>query len=643
MRDLAPYIMIGITTGSIYALAAVGLVLTFKTSGIFNFAHGAQAAVAAYVFYEFYERMGVAWPLAGGLTLVIVGLAGGLILERLAAGLAGAPLTARVAATIGLLIGTQGLLEKIFGGQALIVQFFLPTRPIDLPGFVIREDQIIVTFLALAATLGLYWFLKTRRLGIAMQAAIEDPDLLAAKGINPLRVRRWAWIIGSTFATVSGILLAPITSLNASVLTLLVFYAFGAAALGMFDSLVLTHLGGLAIGIGAAVLTKYITGGGALAGLPSSLPFIVLFGALVFAPKGKLRVRESGPLRRPLPARTATRRISPLYAAALVLGVLVVIPHVVGSARVSLYASALGFSVIFVSLALLVRVSGQISLCQMTFAGIGAAAFGHAMGAGWPWALALLAAGFAALPAGIAVALPAFRLSGLYLAMATFSFALLVRDVLFFTPWMFGERRDSVLYAPRPHFGGLHLDTDVGYYYVVLVIAVAAVFLAYAVIRGRLGRLLRAMADAPAAVNAHGTNTNVSKFLVFCVSAFLAGIGGAILTPISGSINVLSYHPIVSLVLVAVLFIAGSHPIRAAAIAAALHVLLPGYITSSEIQPYLPISFGVLAIVCSVLVGRSLLRRTGDRIAESTRARERVAHHPAEARLPHLELAEAQA
>src|ERR1044072_6881069 len=133
MRDLTPYILIGITTGSIYALAAVGLVLTFKTSGIFNFAHGAQAAVAAYVFFEFYERSALAWPLAGLLTLVLVGIGGGLILERLAAGLAGAPLTARVAATIGLLVGTQGILEKIFGGDALIVQFFLPTKPLQLP------------------------------------------------------------------------------------------------------------------------------------------------------------------------------------------------------------------------------------------------------------------------------------------------------------------------------------------------------------------------------------------------------------------------------------------------------------------------------------------------------------------------------
>ena len=632
MSGLLPYLMIGIAIGSIYALAAVGLVLTFKTSGIFNFAHGAQAAVAAYVFFEFYERNHVAWPLAGLFTLVLVGVLGGLILERLAAGLAGAPLTARVAATIGLLVGTQASLEKIFGTQALIVRFFLPTQRIHLPGFFIRVDQLIVTFLALGGTLALFWFLKTRRLGIAMLAAIEDPDLLAAKGFNPVRVRRWAWIIGSCFATISGILLAPITSLNSSTLTLLVFYAFGAAAVGMFDSLLLTHAGGVAIGVGAAVLTKYIHGGGALAGVPSSLPFIVLFLALVLAPRGRLRVRESGPLRRPLPSMQAARTVSPLVGAAAVLAALIVAPHVVGPAKVSLFASAVGFAVIFVSLALLVRVSGQISLCQMTFAGIGAATFGHATSAGFPWALALLAAGLAALPAGAAVALPAFRLSGLYLAMATFSFALLVRDVLFFTPWMFGTRRDSVLEAPRPKIGGVNLQSDVGYYYVVLAVAVAGLLLAWAVSRGRLGRLLRAMADAPMAVNAHGANTHVSKFMVFCVSAFLAGIGGAVLSPISGSINSLSYAPIVSLILVAVLFIAGPNPLAGSLIAAALYVLIPGYITSRTVQPYIPISFGALAIVAAVLAGRSLRRQLLDRVQASARA-ELAARSPIRARL----------
>jgi ABC-type branched-subunit amino acid transport system permease subunit len=122
------------------------------------------------------------------------------------------------------------------------------------------------------------------------------------------------------------------------------------------------------------------------------------------------------------------------------------------------------------------------------------------------------------------------------------------------------------------------------------------------------------------AVNAHGSNTNVSKFMVFCVSALLAGIGGAILSPVSGSINSLSYAPILSLILVAVLFIAGPYPVSGALIAATLYVLVPGYITSRTVQPYIPISFGVLAIVAAVLGGRSLRDRLLDRLRVSPRA-----------------------
>jgi branched-subunit amino acid ABC-type transport system permease component len=379
MRELLPYIIVGITTGSLYSLAAVGLVLTFKTSGIFNFAHGAQAAVAAFVFFEFYQRNSIPWPVAAVLTLALVGVLGGLLLERLAAGLAGSPTAARVAATVGLLVATQAELENIFGAQPLHLPFFLPTNPYRLPGVVIRLDQIIVTFLALGVTLGLYWLLKSRRLGIAMQGSIDAPDLLDSLGTNPATVRRYAWIIGSCFATLSGILLGPITGLNSSVLTLLVFYAFGAAAVGAFNSLPLTYVGGLAIGVGASVLSKYLNTSGPWASLPTSLPFLVLFAALVIAPNGKLRERGMELVRRPLPRLQTGSRRSQWLLAAVGLGTAVLVPHLVGSAKVSVYATALGFAVIFASLALLVRVSGQISLCQISFAAIGAAAFGHAI------------------------------------------------------------------------------------------------------------------------------------------------------------------------------------------------------------------------------------------------------------------------
>jgi len=296
------------------------------------------------------------------------------------------------------------------------------------------------------------------------------------------------------------------------------------------------------------------------------------------------------------------------------------------------YANALGFLVIFASLALLVRISGQISLCQMTFAAIGAAAFGLAIQGGFPWFPAVLIGGLAALPAGAAVAIPSFRLSGLYLAMATFGFALLVQNVFFRTNVMFGDFTHT-LHAPRPRVGFVDLQTDKGYYYVALAIALGCLLLVLAVSASRLGRLLRGMADSPAAVDAHGTNTNVTKFLVFCISAFVAGIGGAMLSPVTGSISSPAYEFSFSLVLVAVLFIAGRHPISAPFIAAALYIVVPAYITSGTVQRYIPVAFGATAVVAATLPSL----RLAERLRSSTRVRERVGRSPVLARRRQVE------
>src|SRR5204862_214831 len=172
MKTYLPFIIAGLTNGSIYGMAAVGLVLTYKTSGIFNFAHGAQAALAAYLMFEFRERMGLAWPLAGLLSLLLAGVVAGLVLERGAA-------------------------------------------------------------------------------------------LLASASV----------------------------ALDARLLTLLVFFAFGAAAVGASSSLPLTYIGGIGIGVGAALVTKFVGEHqlqGPIQSLPVNLPFIVLFVALLVAPTRKL-------------------------------------------------------------------------------------------------------------------------------------------------------------------------------------------------------------------------------------------------------------------------------------------------------------------------------------------------------------------
>jgi branched-subunit amino acid ABC-type transport system permease component len=643
MKTYLPFIITGISNGSIYGLAAVGLVLTYKTSGIFNFAHGTQAALGAYLMYEFWERMGMPWPLAGLLSLLIAGVLAGLVLERAAYVLASASVAARVAATVGLLVAIQGSLIAIYGAASITMKKFLPQRLYDLPGVTVSAEQIIITVLVLVAVAGLYLFFTRAKLGLAMQAVVDDPALLGLAGTSPVAVRRFAWMVGSCFAALSGMLLAPTITLDAGILTLLVFFAFGAAAIGTFSSLPLTYLGGLAMGLGSALLTNFlgqlnITG--PLTQLPVNLPFVVLFVALLVTPTRKLIERGGQVVRRPLAPVTFSRRTT---AAGLAAGAVValVIPHVVG-AKLPLYITALGYVILFASLSLLVRMSGQVSLCHIAFAAVGASTAARLVGAGVPWPVALLAGGLVAAPVGALVAIPAIRLSGVYLAIATFGFGLVVQRIFYSSFLMFGGT--FAVRAPRPKLDALHTSTDVGYYHVVLGITVACCLLVVLIRRSRMGRLLRAFADAPTALDAHGTNTNELKVLVFCVSAFLAAVAGGLLAPVTGTaaagsgVTVGGFDFSVSLLLISVLFVAGRQPVLSAVLGAVFFVVIPGYISGETAQEYTPILFGGLAVAAAMFGGRSLR----DRFASSRRLQERAAaRSPRQARRPVLEGAQA--
>ena len=623
MNDLIPYLLIGITTGSVYALAALGLVLTFKTSGLFNFAHGAQAALAAYIMFEFRDRMGWPWPLAFLAALGLAGIVAGLVLERIARSLAQAPVVARVGATVGLMLGIQTVLIAIFGFTGLQTKSFMPTRLWSVGGVFVRYEQVIITVLVLLAGVGLSFFLGRTRIGTSMQAVVDDPGLLALAGTNPTAVRRTAWVIGSCFAAVSGMLLAPTAGVDATVLTLLVFYAFGAAAVGGFLSLPLTYAGGIGIGVGSALLTRYLNSDSqVVSAIPSTLPFLVLFAALLIAPKSMLAERGSQVVRRALPPIRFSARARAAGLAVMGAGLLAV-PHVVTGPRLPAYMTALGYGLMFLSLSLLVRTSGQISLCHMAFAAVGAATFARAMDAGLPWGVAVLAGGMIAAPVGAIVAIPAIRLSGVYLAIATFGFGLLMQNLVFPSSIMFGSGTQT-LAAPRPVIPGLSTRSDTGYYYVLLGVVVACTLIVSAIRRGRLGRLLRGLADQPVAVDAHGANTNVTRLAVFCISAFFAGVAGALLAPVTGSLASPTFHYFFSLLLVAVLFMAGRQPVLGAALAAVMYILVPTYITQPTVHEYVPAAFGAGALIAAMVGGRPILSRLG----RSQRTAERATRSP---------------
>ena len=596
------YIVAGLTTGSIFGLAAVGVVLTYKTSGIFNFAHGAVASASAFIFYFLYTQHGVPWPIAAVVAIAVCGPVLGLVLEVIARRLAPASLPVQVLGTVGILLTIEGLLELVYPpGVDREVSPFLPASGFSIGGTPVEYYRVIIVAIGLAAVVGLTAFLRWSRAGLSMRAVVDNTELLDVSGTSPSRIRRYAWLIGSTTAAVSGVLIAPLLPLDATSLTMLVVTAFGAAAIGAFTSLPLTYLGGLAIGIGQSLLNEYIQNStGLLGGLSSSLPFLLLFVLLIVAPRLRRPSGSARLLRVAAPAWRVPSRLRLGGLGGLVI-VLCLVPVFAGL-YITAWTELLTYTIVFLSLGLLVRVAGQVSLAQVTFMAIGVTAFSHlAAGHHWPWLLALLVAGAIAAPIGALLAIPAIRFPGLYLALATLGFGILVEQMFYSQSYMFGAF-DAGLVVPTPYLPALGLDGgDDGYYYLVLLVTLVIAGFIVAVSHTRLGRLLRAMGDSPTGLASCGVSINLSRVLVFALSAAIAAIGGALDGGVLGSVSGSNYQPLTSLQLFAVVMLTLGGIPWYAILAAAGTVLIPEYISASATVSYVfTLIFGVSAIVFTI-------------------------------------------
>jgi branched-subunit amino acid ABC-type transport system permease component len=605
MHDLLPFILVGVASGSVYGLAAAGLTLTFKTSGVFNFAHGAIAAAAAFFFFETHFVRGVPWPLALAAGVLGFGTVAGLGLELIARRLATVAPAQRIVGTVGLLLAVQGLLTWRFGFETRTVPNFLPQGGAEVFGVRVEAQQVILMAVGVVSTIGLYLFFRLSRLGTAMRAMVDDPVLLSVSGTRPNRVRRGAWIIGCWFAALSGILIAPSLGLDAFLLTLLVVQAFGAAAIGRFNSLPLAYAGGIGVGVATALAQKFVAGSQVLNGLPPSIPFLVLFFALVAAPPRRTATVVAQ--RRPVERKAAARPpgVVLLVGAGAILGV----PAFAGP-KLPIYISACSAFLVFLSLAVLVHESGQISLAHAGFAAVGAATMGHlTTGAGLPWGLALLLAGLSAVPLGLVVALPAIRLAGVYLALATLGLGIFLERVAYATGAMFGVAGRM---APRPSLPFVDANSDTGFYYVSVAVVALTALATVAMLRSRLGRLLRGLADSPRALVAHGLNVNVARALVFGISACIGGLAGALTISAAGQANGRGFTYLHSLFFFAVVGLVRRGAVRSAVIATMLYTIAPAYLPQNLVQ-HQGLIFGVLALGV-VLLERPISIAGGQRL-----------------------------
>src|SRR5215469_7734860 len=274
---------------------------------------------------------------------------------------------------------------------------------------------------------------------------------------------------------------------------------------------------------------------------------------------------------------------------------------------------------LFLSLGLLVRRSGQISLGHLAFAAVGAAAFGHFAGDGIPWLFSLILAALVAVPVGAIVAIPAVRVSRVFLALATLGFGILMEQAFYTRGFMFGASPIG-LAAPRPSLtiGSWNMSTDTGFYYVLLIITVLTVVVLTVINRGRLGRLLEAMADSPLALETAGTTSSVLKVIVFCIAASIAAMAGALEAQLL-NFGIGTYFPSFnSLILVALVVIVTVGDPWYAVIAAIGYSVIPAYITGNTTTSILNLLFGLGAATAALSSGKGTtpepVRRVLDRL-----------------------------
>ncbi len=550
----------GLASGAIYAVAASGLVLTYATTGTFNFAHGAIGMVAAFAYWQVHVARGWSTPASLIAVLLVAGPLFGVVLERLIMRrLDQTSETTRLVVTISLLLGLLGTSLAVWppGTNRPMRQFF-QGNVFEVGGIRIPWHQLVALAAAALVAVGLRLLLYRTRQGVTMRASVDNRTLVALNGARPEHAAMVSWALGCSLAALSGVLVAPTLTLSAVPLTLLIVNAYGAALFGRLQSLPLTFLGAMVIGLATSYGIGYLSSlpidvQPYARGLVDALPAIVLLVVILALPAGRL-----APV-------TRTREIaskpewsgSIVLAVAAVAGSAMLAPLLTDGELVSI-ARLWGIAIVALSMVPLIGLSGQLSLSQLTFAGFGAVAYAHL---GWANPLGLVWA--AAIGAAVAalVALPLVRLQGIYVALATAAFTVLCDRWLFRLPELSIGSHSFHLFPGsfpviRPKLFSLDLTSPTSYLVFSSVVFAALALAVVAIRRSWLGARLIATKEGPAAVATAGIDVAAVKVGAFAISGAIAGIGGAVLSAAS-PVNVSQFDLVAGLPILLVMVVGG--------------------------------------------------------------------------------------
>ncbi|MFI1658432.1 ATP-binding cassette domain-containing protein [Streptomyces sp. NPDC020472] len=538
----------GLAVGSAAALTGIGLVVTYRATGVLNLAHGAVAMVCAYVLRQLVVGWGWPLPLGALVTLLLVAPALGLALDR------GVfrPLALRGSNPAQTLVATIGVFVLLVGGAVLL---WGPGARDDAP-VLLGDDPWaqLAAVVALACLVGAVT--RWTRFGRELRAVVDNRPLAVLAGIDADRVAAAGWAFGSFTAGLTGVLLAPYVRLDPYGMPLLVVEVIAVAVIARMRSLPVAVAAALAIGVVQAQLTRLHPEGWAeplLQAVGANLFVVALLVAALVLPG----IGGKGEDALPPPARPA--RVPP--ALWTVVGVLFLLPLGLAGSDLHTAVQVPALAVILLSLVVVAGRGGQIALGQAAYAGLGALFTALLAAGGVPTLLALGLAVPMVAAAGLVTGRPAIRRHGLALALATLAVGVAVSRFVLTQPYA-----TAGLTLGRP----AGFSDDRAFYALELVVLAGCLALVAALRRGRTGRALAALRDHEPGAEAAGVPVPRLKLFAFVLGAALAALGGGLLGMGLRAFDPEQYDPVRGLLWFAAVLVLGADSLLTPLAAAAL-------------------------------------------------------------------------
>jgi ABC-type branched-subunit amino acid transport system ATPase component/ABC-type branched-subunit amino acid transport system permease subunit len=569
------FMFLGLGNGAVFAALAMALVVTYRSSGVLNFATGAQALYASYTYgllrtgrllipIPGVPTLSVGGPMAFVpaliLTLAIQALFGVFLYEAVFRPLRHQRAVAKAVASLGVMGFLTALVNLQVGSQQLLVNPIYPQNAFTFGNVRLPADRLwfAATIIGIALILGAVY--RFTRFGLATRASSESEIGALVTGLSPENIALANWAISGTVAGLAGILIGPLVPLIPGSYTLFIVPALAAAVVGRLYSLTPAVIAGLLLGalesVSVYLNSRYPS---FPSGAGEVIPLAMVLAVLLF--RG-----------RPLPTRgqliqptlgKAPRPHSFVLPIALGVPAAVLLLVVLQQSFRDAFILSLIFAVLGLSLVVVTGYVGQISLAQLALAGVAGfllSTFAHTWGIPFPFAPLL--ASLAATVVGVVFGLPALRIRGLFVAIVTLALAVAIEAVWFQNNSLDGSSGGEPI--PDPHLFGMDLGIGSGLQFPRIAFGLLCLFVlvvvAIAVARLRVSRLGSAMLAVRAnerSAAAAGINVVRIKLIGFAIGAFIAGISGCLMAYMQTNVTFETFDALVGLLIFSTVFVAG--------------------------------------------------------------------------------------